>query len=401
MKDNLRQRFPNGVTVGNNVININQQSRREMTFSNYMKQLFWQEPQLYSDKLRATNNADEILQASRNWVNEALLHRRKDTITDFARGEVLLRIGNNDYRAQVVVGNRGNGNLLLYDIINLAPTEIQLHKTKVDAADTTNTPKEPRGRQTASTKFNVAQDSSGVNGDLAFRQTGERTELPPLRSRDDNTNSSSGVLWAGSDTSQSADADSSPQGEPLMRRVAFSGAAKPGLVKDQTYRKARYTAKTERTLDTIAKAAGVQVRIVDRVDVQDADGNVVGDANARYIPETATIEISRSTQDPVRAVFVHEVVHRIRDTAPEAYTQMAKYVVDTMDENRYTDAIDTRAEWYRTNDASYLQEEVVADAFGRVLSDCAEQPEYRPADSGRAPGLYRCDQRQDWRWKTV
>ena len=371
VKDNLRQRFPNGVTVGNNVININQQSRREMTFSNYMKQLFWQEPQLYSDKLRATNNADEILQASRNWVNEALLHRRKDTITDFARGEVLLRIGNNDYRAQVVVGNRGNGNLLLYDIINLAPTEIQLHKTKVDAADTTNTPKEPRGRQTASTKFNVAQDSSGVNGDLAFRQTGERTELPPLRSRDDNTNSSSGVLWAGSDTSQSADADSSPQGEPLMRRVAFSGAAKPGLVKDQTYRKARYTAKTERTLDTIAKAAGVQVRIVDRVDVQDADGNVVGDANARYIPETATIEISRSTQDPVRAAFVHEVVHRIRDTAPEAYTQMAKYVVDTMDENRYTDAIDTRAEWYRTNDASYLQEEVVADAFGRVLSDSA------------------------------
>ena len=371
VKDNLRQRFPNGVTVGNNVININQQSRREMTFSNYMKQLFWQEPQLYSDKLRATNNADEILQASRNWVNEALLHRRKDTITDFARGEVLLRIGNNDYRAQVVVGNRGNGNLLLYDIINLAPTEIQLHKTKVDAADTTNTPKEPRGRQTASTRFNVAQDGSGVNGDLAFRQTGERTELSPLRSRDDNTNSSSGVLWAGSDTSQSADADSSPQGEPLMRRVAFSGAAKPGLVKDQTYRKARYTAKTERTLDTIAKAAGVQVRIVDRVDVQDADGNVVGDANARYIPETATIEISRSTQDPVRAVFVHEVVHRIRDAAPEAYTQMAKYVVDTMDENRYTDAIDTRAEWYRTNDASYLQEEVVADAFGRVLSDSA------------------------------
>ena len=31
VKDNLRQKFPNGVTVGNNVININAQSRREMT----------------------------------------------------------------------------------------------------------------------------------------------------------------------------------------------------------------------------------------------------------------------------------------------------------------------------------------------------------------------------------
>ena len=274
---------------------------------------------------------------------------------------------NSNSRSGVVWAGREQEPLRPY----MEPAKIQTKNKKSNAVIAKN-PSPGTDRSTASGfNTNISEIGSGVNGNLAFRQTGERTELPPLRSRDDNTNSSSGVLWAGSDTSQSADADSSPQGEPLMRRVAFSGAAKPGLVKDQTYRKARYTAKTERTLDTIAKAAGVQVRIVDRVDVQDADGNVVGDANARYIPETATIEISRSTQDPVRAVFVHEVVHRIRDTAPEAYTQMAKYVVDTMDENRYTDAIDTRAEWYRTNDASYLQEEVVADAFGRVLSDSA------------------------------
>lgn len=124
VKDNLRKTYPNGVCIGRNVVNVNSQSRREMTFSKYMQQLLRQAPQLYSDKLRLTDHADEILQATRNWVNEAPLHPRKDSIIDFARGEVLLRIGKNDYFAQVIVGNRGNGNLLLYDIINLTPTKI-------------------------------------------------------------------------------------------------------------------------------------------------------------------------------------------------------------------------------------------------------------------------------------
>lgn len=125
VKDNLRKKFPNSIRVGNNEIDINNQSRRELTFSRYMQYLFRTDRQLFKDKLKATNNADEILQASRNWVNEALIHPRKDAIIDFARGEVLLRIGGRDYTAQVIVGNRGEGNLLLYDIINLSPTSIR------------------------------------------------------------------------------------------------------------------------------------------------------------------------------------------------------------------------------------------------------------------------------------
>ena len=51
VKDNLRQMFPNGVTVGNNVIEINAQSRNEMTYSGYTKHLMRTEPELYADKL--------------------------------------------------------------------------------------------------------------------------------------------------------------------------------------------------------------------------------------------------------------------------------------------------------------------------------------------------------------
>ena len=54
VKDNLRQKFPNGVQVGSNIIKINRQSRGEMTFSHYMRRLFKTDPALFADKLRAT-----------------------------------------------------------------------------------------------------------------------------------------------------------------------------------------------------------------------------------------------------------------------------------------------------------------------------------------------------------
>lgn len=128
VKDNLRKKFPNGVTVGNSEIEVNAQSRNEMTYSRYTRRLMETEPELYADKLRATNNADEILRAARDYVNEALMHPRKDSIQDFARGCVQLRVGGNDYIAQVVVAMRSNGKMLLYDVINLEPTTIQSKK---------------------------------------------------------------------------------------------------------------------------------------------------------------------------------------------------------------------------------------------------------------------------------
>ena len=75
--------------------------------------------------MRATDNADEILKASRNYVGEALLHPRKDDIIEFARGTVLLRVGKNDYSADIIVGTKKNNSLLLYDIINLNHISIE------------------------------------------------------------------------------------------------------------------------------------------------------------------------------------------------------------------------------------------------------------------------------------
>ena len=172
VKENLKKKFPNGITVGNNEISIDGGSRREMTFSRYMQWLYNNDPQLHADKLRATNNADEILLATTDWVNEGLNHPRKDKIADFARGNVLLRVGGNDYTADVVVGTKKNGSMALYDVLNMQPTSFT--EKEADAAISTN-PSPGAARSTASVsnyslrnsgenvnrKFSVSEDSQG------------------------------------------------------------------------------------------------------------------------------------------------------------------------------------------------------------------------------------------------
>lgn len=125
VKGTLKQKFPMGVRLGNNTIKINDKTRREMTFSEYTKWLARNDRETYADKFRSANYADEIILASRDYINEGLRHERKDNIRDFARGTVQLRVGENDYTAEVIVGTTSGGNMLLYDIVNLQPTKIQ------------------------------------------------------------------------------------------------------------------------------------------------------------------------------------------------------------------------------------------------------------------------------------
>ncbi len=169
----LSRRFPNGIKVGNNVININNRSRREMTFSEYSKWLMRSEPSLFADKLRAVSNADDVIFASRDYVNEALKHPRKDNIREFARGSVNLRIGNNDYSAEVVVGTTKGEAMLLYDILDLQPIQI---KTKKDAA---TSKRQNAARRNATSEYNMPQSPENVK--LSAKDSGaDIREVNPM-----------------------------------------------------------------------------------------------------------------------------------------------------------------------------------------------------------------------------
>ena len=117
----LSQNYPNGIRVGNGVIEVTGKTGKEYTRSGYSQYIEKNDAQVYDDKLRAAGNLNEAVRASTDYVNEEIKHPRKDNIREFARGRVLMRIGQNDYNAEVVVGYTKNGEMLLYDIVNFKP----------------------------------------------------------------------------------------------------------------------------------------------------------------------------------------------------------------------------------------------------------------------------------------
>ena len=119
--------------------------------------------------MRATDNADEILKASRNYVGEALLHPRKDDIIEFARGTVLLRVGKNDYSADIIVGTKKNNSLLLYDIINLNHISIEERSQMQGKADNEQNVQNPQ------------PSASGSNGISDPVERGNREKEKPMR----------------------------------------------------------------------------------------------------------------------------------------------------------------------------------------------------------------------------
>lgn len=134
VKETLKKKYPNGIQIRNEYIHVNgRQTASEMTNSKYARWLKINSPAEYADKLRFANNADEILYAAQNWRSEGLHHPRKDSIVEFARADALIRIGERGYSADVVVGTKGNSEMVLYDILYLKSASINEKKQEQTA----------------------------------------------------------------------------------------------------------------------------------------------------------------------------------------------------------------------------------------------------------------------------
>lgn len=155
VKQALKEKFPNGVTVGSNQIQITGKSRGEITSSKDTRWLKHSQPDVYADKMRATNNADEILQASTDYVSEKPAHERTDNIVDFGRGKVQLEVGGQMYDTDVIVGTKKDGSMLLYDFVGMTKKEMQYTAGRQSA---------PHDSQTASlSDTSVTQNDTSVN----------------------------------------------------------------------------------------------------------------------------------------------------------------------------------------------------------------------------------------------
>lgn len=163
VKQTLTDKFSNGIPISGRLIKVNKISRSEFTNSKYSKFLKAVDGSIYQDKLRSSNNLDDIVLASTNYINEALKHSRNDNFKEFARGEVLLRVNKNDYKANVIVGLTQGNQMVLYDVIDFVPLSLKI-KERTSKSAMLNAGSE---RNKMSFDNKVTQESPSVNTNLS------------------------------------------------------------------------------------------------------------------------------------------------------------------------------------------------------------------------------------------
>ena len=154
-------------------------------------------------------------------------------------------------------------------------------------------------------------------------------------------------------------AQSAGQQDALRAKQAQFFGEKAGLVKDDSWKKAHLSSKTNRTLDALGKALGVQIKFAETV--------AEGQANGQYV--NGTITLALDGENPVMTTVTHEAVHRLREMSPEAYSALADFVRGNLSEETADYDLLKREVLNRSGDADAMTEEMVADAFGRVLND--------------------------------
>ncbi len=134
VKDTILNKFAGGIPISGRLIKVNKISRSEFTNSKYSKYLRAADGSVYQDKLKAANNLDDIILASTNYINEDLKHSRNDSFKEFARGDVLINVGQNGYIAKVIVGFTTNNQMVLYDIVDFRRTNLNIKKRATQSA---------------------------------------------------------------------------------------------------------------------------------------------------------------------------------------------------------------------------------------------------------------------------
>lgn len=157
VKEYMKEYFPS-ILKGNFEIPVTAKSRREFTNSEYSKKLRNKLNDLFIDKMRMAANLDEIINSAHNYGYEEASHARTDSAVGFVRGKVQIRVGNNDYAADVILEDLKNRGLIFYDITNISKTKIKDSYTSV--AD--NKSGKPENAA-AFTKDSVAQSNKNSN----------------------------------------------------------------------------------------------------------------------------------------------------------------------------------------------------------------------------------------------
>lgn len=189
--DALRK-FKGGIAVDGITRKVNRTSRREFTRSKDTEDLYNNAPDIFADKMRAADVADDIVIATTGWVRDGkLYHPRKDNFVDFDHGKTLIMSGKSKYVAEVVVGITKTGEAVFYDVVDMTPTTFDIKKEESPTTATTqNAPGDINGD---STDNSVTQNGKEVKRSLSDSDGNQLTQeqqdyFKDSKIRDENGN---------------------------------------------------------------------------------------------------------------------------------------------------------------------------------------------------------------------
>lgn len=125
IKDILTE-YKSGVDLWGSVVKVNAISKNEFLNSKYSQYLKAKEKTAYKDKLLSAQNLDEILKSGKNKKIEDLKHSRNDTFKQFAHSDVLLKVGENGYTADVIIGITTQNAMVFYDIVDMRKADVKI-----------------------------------------------------------------------------------------------------------------------------------------------------------------------------------------------------------------------------------------------------------------------------------
>ena len=162
IRSEIKRRFPNGFVRDGWKIEQTRVGRGEFTNSKYTRMIERTAPQVYQDKMRMAANLDEIISVANEVANEPANHERNDGILSFNRSSVAMRVGGNDYNAEVVTAIKPGTHEIFYDIVNVQPGKI---------------------KESATGERYLEQNSVPTDTDMALSEKKHPTELQSVKQK--------------------------------------------------------------------------------------------------------------------------------------------------------------------------------------------------------------------------
>ena len=141
-------------------INFTKKSVNEYTRSRYTQNLSHENADMVIDKMKTAGHPYDIVYAITDFRHETPGHPRNDNIVGFIRGNILLDVSGNKYKAETLIALTNRGKYIMYDIVNMSE-EFFKYKER-DSQNTVHRKSEAVGYKSLSTN-SISDSSENVN----------------------------------------------------------------------------------------------------------------------------------------------------------------------------------------------------------------------------------------------